>query len=314
MVDPAIIYASSLRPFIPVVPVDIAAEHVAKEFGIFIHFGLETFVGVEYTDGSSPVNTWAPTALTGAAIQGWIDAAVASGATYAVLTSKHHSGFCLWPTVTTGYGIADTSWYASTPVDIVLEFTTRCRAAGLQVGLYYSPWDRNWELSHPGFNYTDYGNYLKSHLSELLDGTYGQIDYVWLDGWGWYNNPNGPSFDEIPYHVLYNHIKSLQPNALVMVNIHTFLVFNTEIVGYEYPAADGIPPADNTLPSEVCDTIQVSGKWFWWTGQSPMSKVDINARRDLCNARYAAYLLNVPPDTTGAFPAAYIARLEELPV
>ncbi|WP_432164713.1 alpha-L-fucosidase [Streptomyces sp. bgisy031] len=101
-------------------------------FGLFLHFGINTFHSKEWSDGSLDPATFDPTELDTAQ---WVDTAVAAGAQYVVLTAKHHDGFCLWPTKTTGYSVASSPWRDGHG-DVVGELAEACRAAGLGLGLY----------------------------------------------------------------------------------------------------------------------------------------------------------------------------------
>ena len=73
----------------------------------------------------------------------WARAAREAGMKYAVLTAKHHDGFCLFDTQTTDWKSTKTPFGR----DIVAEFLEAFRAEGLKVGLYYSIID--WH--HPDF-------------------------------------------------------------------------------------------------------------------------------------------------------------------
>ncbi len=78
-----------------------------------------------------------------------------SGARYVVLTSKHHDGYCLWPSkeATKSFGTAWNSVESGPHRDLVGDLTRAVRAEGLKMGLYYSIWD--WfnpfwpEIEHP---------------------------------------------------------------------------------------------------------------------------------------------------------------------
>src|SRR5213593_4641814 len=74
-------------------------------YGMFIHFGMSTFVGQELPDGKAPSTTYAPDKLD---VDQWISVARDCGMKYAVLTAKHVAGHCLWPSALTDYDI-DTS-------------------------------------------------------------------------------------------------------------------------------------------------------------------------------------------------------------
>jgi len=66
----------------------------------------------------------------------WIKNIKEAGATYAILTTKHHDGFALWPSKYSRYSVADTPW-KNGKGDVVCEYVDACRKFGLKVGLYY---------------------------------------------------------------------------------------------------------------------------------------------------------------------------------
>src|SRR5688572_14230365 len=84
----------------------------------------------------------------------------------------------------------DDTFVASSPFrggrgDVVREFVDACRAEGLRVGLYLSPWDRN----HPSYGDSPrYNDVYIAQLTELLT-QYGEISEVWFDG----ANGEGPN-------------------------------------------------------------------------------------------------------------------------
>jgi len=77
--------------------------------------------------------------------EGWAELFARSGAKYVVLTSKHHDGFCLWPTKSP-YKKDWNSMAIGPRRDLVGELTAAVRAKGLRMGLYYSiiEWESNW--------------------------------------------------------------------------------------------------------------------------------------------------------------------------
>ena len=66
-----------------------------------------------------------------------------SGARYVVLTSKHHDGYCLWPSAeaSQSFGTPWNSVESGPRRDLVGDLTRAVRAEGLKMGLYYSIWD-----------------------------------------------------------------------------------------------------------------------------------------------------------------------------
>ena len=95
---------------------------------------------------------------------------------YLVLTAKHHDGFCLWPTQTTDYSVAASPFRG----DVVGEVAKACQKAGMPLGLYLSPWDRNAKC-YP--DATAYDDFYCAQLTELCT-RYGELFEVWLDGAG----------------------------------------------------------------------------------------------------------------------------------
>ena len=123
----------------------------------------------------------------------WAKQAKAAGMRYAVLTAKHHDGFCLFDSQYTVYKATNTP----AGRDLVREFTDAFRAEGLRVGLYYSllDWhhpDFTIDVHHPrrddpdaraqneGRSMARYCEYVRNQVRELLTG-YGKIDVLWFD-------------------------------------------------------------------------------------------------------------------------------------
>lgn len=116
----------------------------------------------------------------------WMELAKLAGVKYMVFTTKHHSGFCMWDTKTTDFGIMNTPYRK----DIVKEYVDACRRHGIKVGLYYSPEDFAWNYRNgyparggkmPQDKHNELVDYTKLHIKELLTN-YGSIDVMFLDG------------------------------------------------------------------------------------------------------------------------------------
>lgn len=113
-----------------------------------------------------------------------------AGMKYIALTTKHHSGFCLWDTKTTDFNVMNTPYGK----DIVREFVDACNKFDIDVGLYYSPEDFSYShkrgfpirrLAHKPNPETDpeYIAYIKAQVTELMTN-YGDIDVFFIDGRG----------------------------------------------------------------------------------------------------------------------------------
>lgn len=178
---------------------------IKRGYGMFMHYGVNTFADLEWSDGSIPAEKFNPTNLD---CDQWVKVAKDAGFRYVLLTTKHHDGFCLWDSKYTVYDIG------SAPVkkDIVGEVAKACKKYGLDFAVYYSLWDRH-EPSYKEKNPAIYVNYMIKQLTELLTN-YGPISELWLDG-GWDRKPADWQLDKV-----YQLVKKLQPNCAVTVN-HT---------------------------------------------------------------------------------------------
>ncbi|MBD3292823.1 MAG: alpha-L-fucosidase, partial [Armatimonadia bacterium] len=143
---------------------------------MFVHFGPNTFCDQEWGEGDDPPDVFAPTDLSPTQ---WVEAAVEAGMRYFVFTTKHHDGFCMWPTETTDYSVASSPW-RNGEGDVVAEVAEACHDAGIALGLYCSPWDRH----EPCYDDAPaYDELYTQQWTELLE-RYGPVKIAWLDGAG----------------------------------------------------------------------------------------------------------------------------------
>jgi len=186
---------------------------IARRYGMFIHYGMNTFLDQEWTDGTDGPDGYAPSAIN---TDQWARVAQEAGMKYVILTTKHHEGFCLWPTKHTRHSVAS----SGNRTDVVGALADSCRKYDLKLGLYYSLWDRNWSdgamraLSPPALTpdaSKQYVDYMLKQLEELLT-QYGPVCELWLDG-GWVQPRE---FWKIPE--VYALVKRIQPGCAVGVN------------------------------------------------------------------------------------------------
>ncbi|HTL69353.1 MAG TPA: alpha-L-fucosidase [Lacunisphaera sp.] len=216
----------------------------------FLHFGPNTFRGVEWGNGREDPAIFNPTALDA---NQWIGAMADAGGRMVILVSKHHDGLCLWPTRYTTHSVAASPWRDGKG-DEVRAVAEAARARGLKLGIYLSPADlyqlrtnpknpagyygngssprastiptdpatfqsdpTRGRAPTPGFGrYTfvvdDYNRYFLNQLYELLT-EYGPIADVWFDG----ANPDPSVPESYDYAAWYDLIRHLQPEAVISV-------------------------------------------------------------------------------------------------
>lgn len=172
-----------------------------KPFYLFMHFGMNTATAREWGAGNEKAADFTIKKINAAQ---WVRCAVSAGATGIILTCKHHEGFCLWPSEYTSFSVKYTDFEG----DIVKMVSDECHKAGLDFGVYLSPWD----MHEPTYGTPDYNDYFCNQLTELLTG-YGEISEVWFDG---AKGANAKAF-EYDWQRYYKLIRELQPGANIAV-------------------------------------------------------------------------------------------------
>ena len=340
---------------VKVVPYDYA-QHITKEtwdeklkrlewwtearFGLFIHFGLyasparqewvKTLEQIseekyqEYFDNFNPDRFDA---------KAWAKAAKAAGMKYAVLTTKHHEGFCLWDSKVTDYKITNAPFGR----DLVREFVEAFRAEGLRVGFYYSLLD--WH--HPDFTIDDlhprrkgdlfdytpgkagaydevnrtrdmakYRQYMKDQVRELLTN-YGKIDIIWYD-FSYPHAGGGKTRDDWDSAGLLKLTKSLQKDIIIDNRL--------DLGDYE-DGWDFMTPEQNReascprfagreMPWETCQTF--SGSWGYHRDETSW-KSAFQCIEQLVHtvAHGGNVIMNVGPTARGEFDARALERLAD---
>jgi alpha-L-fucosidase len=203
-------------------------------FGLFIHWGLyalparhEWVKNRERTtdeDYQKYFDHFDPDLYDPAA---WARLAKQTGMRYAVITSKHHEGFCLWDSALTNYKVPNTP----AGRDLLRPWVEAFRAEGLRIGFYHSliDWhhpdfpvdyfhprrdDEDFKAANAGRDVRKYAEYLHGQVRELLT-QFGQIDILWLD----FSYPWAPwgakGHDDWQSESLHAMIRELQPHILL---------------------------------------------------------------------------------------------------
>lgn len=95
-------------------------KQIERRFGMFIHFGINTFANCEWSDGQLDKMLYNPSSLD---CDGWVKTAAENGMKYVIITAKHHDGFCIWNTDTTEYCVKNTACMT----DVIAEVSKACK-------------------------------------------------------------------------------------------------------------------------------------------------------------------------------------------
>ena len=179
-----------------------------KEFYLFMHFGPNTFTNLEWGKGSEDPNVFNPTAID---CNQWASIAKAAGAKGIIITAKHHDGFSLWPSKYSKHTVRESKWMNGKG-DVIKMLSEACKKAGIEMGVYISPWDRN----HPEYGTAAYNDIYIQTMKELLTG-YGNLTELWWDG----ANGEGPNGKKQIYDFtrFKDSAMSYQPNILIFSDI-----------------------------------------------------------------------------------------------
>lgn len=297
-------------------------------FGMFIHWGLYAIpargewirsverISVEdyqqYFDEFNPVD-YDP--------RKWARACKQAGMQYAVLTAKHHDGFCLFDSALTDY--KSTTCCGR---DLVREYLDAFRAEGIRVGLYYSIIDwhhpdfphygdrQHPERDNPAFkdykyDFDKYLEYMQGQIRELCTN-YGKIDIFWFDFS--YDDMRGEKWKATE---LVRMIRSYQPDVLMdnrlEVSGEGFGSLATQNPS-EY-SGDFVSPEQIIPPEGVVDDmgkpvvwescITMNNNWGYNSRDDHFKTADMIIKKLVeCVSKGGNMLLNVGPDARGNIP------------
>ena len=295
---------SGAQNFVDLKPSPQQVEWQDLEFGVIVHFGLNTFTDKEWGSGKVSPSVFNPTKFDP---NQWVEAAQAAGARYLVFVAKHHDGFCLFPTPLTKYSVAGSPWKDGHG-DVVRAVEEACRRHGMKFGIYLSPWDRH----EPSYSSNqEYDKFYQGLMQELTT-RYGPLVEFWLDGAG----SAGHVYDFQSY---LHQLRIYQPNALVFADVGFMKVGDIRWVGNE----DGYAPEENWdvidragylrwRPAE-CDTPLHQRHWFWHPNDAQTLKTvpELLKIYDNSVGHGAQLMLGISPDEQGLLPALDAARLRE---
>jgi len=283
---------------------ELQEDFLKLKFGMFIHYNMATYRGVQWVSGYHDPSTFNPGSRVDT--DAWAEAAESAGMNYAVLTVKHVSGFCLWDSRYTTYDV----FHPDCPYrqDLVAQFIKSFRSRGLKVGLYYC-----WR--HPGFKekfkvlppecdpathtLEEQNEFQKAQIAELLT-RYPDVFYLWND-----------ALDNrvMPAEEILKHIRSIRPDVLASANWWDWGKKGTPYVDIAVKELRHFPEG-NTVPGETCWCLEQ--KWFWNEGARSKALRQVVHLLTTVNSRNSNFLLNVGPDRRGRIVESSIRTLAEI--
>ncbi len=287
-------------------------EHVNLRFGMFIHFNMNTF-NPGWGESRVDPKKFAPTNVD---CGQWARAAVSAKMKYAILTTKHHDGFALWPSKQDApngqphYTVMESLY----PHDIVRMFVDSMRAYGIIPCFYFSGWDAAsgipGHFSDPSAvraQWPQCSTFVLGQIRELLDGTYGEIPLFAFDGYSW-----DMGHWAFPIEKIRGLVKQLQPNCLVLDH-NGAAPWEVDIVYFEEPL--GVKAPDGNIFAS-CQGQTISRDWFWDGSAANLGQLkstsDILDHLSRLEPLYCNFVLNCPPNKTGVLDDAIVQRLREV--
>ena len=283
---------------------------------IFFHFGMNTFTDKEWGDGTESPEMFNPTDCD---VDSWVKSIFEAGFELAILTAKHHDGFCLWQTKYTEHSIKN-SPYKNGKGDIVREFTDACKKYGVKAGIYLSPWDRHEKT----WGTPEYNDFYVGQLTELLTN-YGEIWECWWDGAG----STEAVYDWERWACT---VHALAPNAVIFGSLGATPWVDVRWVGnekgiagepcyatidasslvYEYTTElnSGKAGGERFIPAEA--DVSIRPGWFYHKEEEPHSLERLFNTYLRTVGNNSTFNLNIPPMPNGKFDPRDLERLKEL--
>ncbi len=301
-------------------PSPVQQQWMKMDFYLFVHFGPNTFTDLEWGKGSEKEEVFNPSQLD---CGQWCRIAKVAGAKGIIITAKHHDGFCLWPSQYSTHTVRESNW-RNGKGDVLKELSEACKANGLKMGVYLSPWDRN----HPKYGTDEYNDVFVNMMKEVVS-RYGPYFEFWWDG----ANGEGPNGKKQVYdwQRFEKTIRSIAPNTAVFSDIGPDIRWVGNERGFAgetnwntidtagFTRGAGAPSQDTLnrgnrhgkvfIPAE-CD-VSIRPGWFYHAAEdtavkSPQQLFDLYLKSV---GRGASLLLNVPPDRRGLFTSYDSASL-----
>lgn len=301
------------------------------EMNAFVHFTINTFTDKEWGYGDEDPKLFDPKTLNA---EQWVSVLKDAGFKGVILTTKHHDGFCLWPSKYTDHSIAS-SPYKNGKGDLVREVADACKKYNMKFGIYMSPWDRN----RADYGSPSYVEYYRNQLKELFTN-YGPVFEMWFDGAnggdGYYGGArekrpiNGKTYYDWPKTL--QLVRKMEPNVIFFsdagpgvrwvgnengeASATNWNTISPDTLyagkpGIEHLLGTGSKDGNSWIPAEV--DVSIRPGWFYHQKEDSLVKTpeklfDIYLKSV---GRGSTLLLNVCPDKNGLIPAQDVEVLKQ---
>lgn len=310
-----------------------------SRFGMFIHWGLYSIHGcgewmmsekeVSVEEYRKYFDLFDPTEYNP---REWVRLAKRAGMKYAVLTAKHHDGFCLFDSALTDYKATNTK----AGRDLVREFVDACHEEGIRAGLYYSlldwhhpdypkyrdgrhPMRNNEAFKGEKIDFNRYLDYMHGQVKELVTN-YGKLDLLWFDF----------SYDDMCKEKwrateLIQMVRKYQPDVIIDNRLEgsgesngSITTANPSTYSGDFASPEQIIPPEGIrdeqgemVPWELCATM--NNHWGYCNFDHEFKPAGMLIRKLVeCTSKGGNMILNVGPDAKGRIPGQSVKILEEM--
>lgn len=247
--------------------------------------------------------------------EAWADAIEKAGMKYAIFTTKHHDGFCMFDSEYTDFTIADGPFASNPKADVLKYVLDAFRSKNLMIGTYFSKpdwhcpyyWDPHYATPNRNVNYkierhpdtwAKYQEFTRNQIDEITS-RYGSVDILWLDG-GWVAAPDQDiKMDEI--------VAMARQNQPGLITVDRTVRGKNE--NYLTPERS-IPEKQLPYPWESCITL--TNDWGWVPNAAYKTPAKVVSLLAEIVAKGGSLLLGVGPTAEGVFEDEAVKRMEQI--
>ena len=296
MVDPAIKTSAAVMD-----------DFMKQRFGMFIHWGPVSLRGTEIgwsrgkevptEDYDQLYKEFNPLLFNA---ETWVKTAKDAGMKYLTITSKHHDGFCLWPTAYSDYNIMNSPFKR----DVVGELAKACKKYDIRFCIYFTVLDWH-DADYQSSNMEPFVARMKNELKEVVTRYHPYM--LWFDG-----NWEGQWKEDYAVD-LYGFLKKLDPDVIINNRLGTSKLQDTlfaQRAGDYSTPEQRIGELNMEQPWESCMTI--ANQWAWKPNDQMKSLKECIQTLAKTAGGNGNLLFNVGPMLDGRIEARQANRLKQM--